>query len=76
MSDIHPVVQLCLNQDRTMVVLTLPDMPLAEWDGVPVTGLSLTIEAARELAVQLIRWSILCEEASDPQPHAEEPTEL
>lgn len=57
----HVEVQLRLDKERRTVLMTLPEMPLVEWDGVPTTGVALSMEAARELAYQLIRWSVLLE---------------
>jgi hypothetical protein len=57
-------IELKLSDDRSRVLIVLPSLPLVEWDGVPVTGVSLTVGAAHALAVQLIRWAIIAEDHS------------
>lgn len=59
------VVELSLDEERRNVLMILPQLPLVEWEGKAVTGVALPVEKARELAMQLIRWSVIAEGAQD-----------
>ncbi len=61
------LVELSLDEERTMICMVLPEMPIiqVERDGesVTLTGIGLTMDSARQLALELIRWSCLLEAA-------------